>query len=98
MNVWQSIFFGLIQGFTEFLPVSSSGHLLLVSALTGVECPLFMSVMLHVGTLFAVIIAYRKPLLQILRHPIHNGSARLPRRKPPATSCPQVGPHRCRSV
>lgn len=63
-------FFGLIQGFTEFLPVSSSGHLLLVSALTGVECPLFMSVMLHVGTLFAVIIAYRKPLLQILRHPI----------------------------
>ena len=70
MNVWQSIFFGLIQGFTEFLPVSSSGHLLLVSALTGVECPLFMSVMLHVGTLFAVIIAYRKPLLQILRHPI----------------------------
>ena len=55
MNIWQSIFFGLIQGFTEFLPVSSSGHLLLVSALTGVECPLFMSVMLHVGTLFAVI-------------------------------------------
>lgn len=70
MNVWQSIFFGLIQGFTEFLPVSSSGHLMLVSALTGVECSLFVSVMLHVGTLLAVIIAFRKPLWHILRHPV----------------------------
>lgn len=70
MNIWQSIFFGLIQGLTEFLPVSSSGHLMLVSALTGVECSLFFSVMLHAGTLLAVIIVFRKSIWQILRHPL----------------------------
>lgn len=70
MNVWQSLFFGLIQGLTEFLPVSSSGHLMLTAALTGIECPLFVSVMLHVGTLLAVVITFRKPLWHILRHPI----------------------------
>lgn len=70
MDTLQAILLGIVQGITEFLPVSSSGHLMLVSALTGVECPLFVSVMLHVGTLLAVIIAFRKQLWQILRHPV----------------------------
>jgi undecaprenyl-diphosphatase len=58
---------GLIQGLTEFLPVSSSGHLVLIPALFGFEEPgLAASVMLHVGTLLAVIVYYRSDLLRLL--------------------------------
>lgn len=70
MTTLESIFLGLLQGFTEFLPVSSSGHLLLAQKLFDVEANLFFDVMLHVGTLFAVVIALRKSLWQTLRHPI----------------------------
>jgi undecaprenyl-diphosphatase len=58
---------GLIQGLTEFLPISSSGHLVLVPALFGFEEPdLAASVMLHVGTLLAVAAYYRADLLRLL--------------------------------
>lgn len=70
MTVLQSIFLGLLQGFTEFLPVSSSGHLMLAQKLFNVNAGLFFDVMLHVGTLFAVIVALRKSLWQTIRHPI----------------------------
>lgn len=72
MTVLQSIFLGLLQGFTEFLPVSSSGHLLLAEKLFDVQAGLFYDVMLHLGTLFAVMIALRKSLWQTLRHPKSN--------------------------
>ncbi|MFH1329731.1 MAG: undecaprenyl-diphosphate phosphatase [Actinomycetota bacterium] len=58
---------GLIQGLTEFLPISSSGHLVLVPALFGFEEPsLAASVMLHLGTLVAVVAYYRRDLLRLL--------------------------------
>lgn len=58
---------GLIQGLTEFLPVSSSGHLVLVPALLGFDEPgLPASVMLHLGTLLAVLAYYRSDLLRLL--------------------------------
>ncbi len=72
MTVLQSIFLGLLQGFTEFLPVSSSGHLMLAERLFDVNAGLFFDVMLHVGTLFAVIIALRHSLWQTVRHPVAN--------------------------
>lgn len=72
MTVLQSIFLGLLQGFTEFLPVSSSGHLLLAEKLFDVEAGLFYDVMLHLGTLLAVVIAMRKNLWDTLRHPKSN--------------------------
>lgn len=72
MTVLQSIFLGLLQGFTEFLPVSSSGHLLLAEKLFDVQAGLFYDVMLHLGTLGAVIIALRKNLWDTLRHPKSN--------------------------
>ena len=58
MDILETIFLGLVQGATEFLPVSSSGHLMLVQNLNGViaEEDLFLDVMLHVGTLVAVFI------------------------------------------
>lgn len=70
MTVLESIFLGLLQGFTEFLPVSSSGHLMLAQKLFDIEAGLFFDVMLHVGTLLAVVIAMRKSLWQTIRHPI----------------------------
>lgn len=70
MTVLESLFLGLLQGFTEFLPVSSSGHLMLAQKLFGIEADLFFDVMLHAGTLLAVIIVMRKSLWQTLRHPV----------------------------
>ncbi len=70
-----AILLGLAQGFCEFLPVSSSGHLLLISKLTSgaTEQPYFGSfftVMLHVATLIAVLFVYREQVGAILRHPL----------------------------
>lgn len=70
MTLLQSIFLGLLQGLTEFLPISSSGHLILASQLFAVESNLFFVVMLHVGTLLAVIVVYRNTIWEIIRHPI----------------------------
>lgn len=70
MTVLQSIFLGLLQGFTEFLPVSSSGHLMLTERLFDLEAGLFFDVMLHLGTLLAVMIAMRHSLWQTVRHPL----------------------------
>lgn len=64
----EAAFWGLIQGLTEFLPISSSGHLVLVPALFGREGPdLATSAVLHVGTLVAVLVYYRNEMLEILR-------------------------------
>ena len=58
-----AILWGLIQGLTEFLPVSSSGHLVLIPALLDREGPdLATTAMLHLGTLAAVIVYYRSDL------------------------------------
>ena len=55
MNVWIAMLLGLIQGLTEFLPVSSSGHLLLLQEIFGVtEGAMFFTIMLHLATLVAV--------------------------------------------
>ena len=56
----QYFIIGIVQGFTEFLPISSSGHLVLVSQLTSWQDQgLFTDVAVHVGTLLAVIIYLR---------------------------------------
>jgi undecaprenyl-diphosphatase len=61
---------GLIQGLTEFLPVSSSGHLAFAESL-GVGSPdLCTNLLLHVATLAAVVAAYRKQIAELLKHPL----------------------------
>ena len=63
-----AILWGTIQGLTEFLPISSSGHLVLVPELLGRDGPdLATSAMLHLGTLGAVIVYYRSDLLAMTR-------------------------------
>ena len=66
--MFDSILWGLIQGLTEFLPISSSGHLVLIPALLGREGPdLATSAMLHLGTLVAVLVYYRTDVMQMVR-------------------------------
>jgi undecaprenyl-diphosphatase len=63
-----AILWGAIQGLTEFLPISSSGHLVLIPELIGREPPdLGTSAMLHLGTLMAIIVYYRADLLRMAR-------------------------------
>ena len=63
-----AIFMGILQGLTEFLPVSSSGHLVIVQQLLGLEeIGLGFNLILHIGTLFAVTIYYRKDLLLLIK-------------------------------
>jgi len=66
MSILQSTFLGIIQGLTEFLPVSSSGHLVFFQSLMGLkEPPIFFDVMLHLGTLLAVVVYFRTDICEI---------------------------------
>ena len=57
---------GVVQGLTEFLPISSSGHLVVVEAALGITTPgVVIEVVLHVATLLAVVIVYRKVLWRL---------------------------------
>ena len=61
MTFFDAIFLGVVQGLTEFLPISSSGHLVVLQAVLGFNEPkLAFDVMVHVGTLVAVIIFFRR--------------------------------------
>lgn len=67
MTVIQAIILGIIQGLTEFLPVSSSGHLLLGHHFLGVnETGLAFDVALHIGTFIALIIFFYKDIFQLV--------------------------------
>jgi undecaprenyl-diphosphatase len=71
MSAFEGVILGIIQGLTEFLPISSTGHLLLGRWMIGLqEAGLFLDTMLHVGTLFAVMVYYRRELWAIVRKPL----------------------------
>ena len=63
LSLWQSVVLGTLQGATEFLPVSSSGHLVLLRAILGMgEVPLLFDVLLHLSTVAAVCVVFRRRL------------------------------------
>ena len=70
MSIWEAIFYGIIQGLTEFLPVSSSGHLAMLQNILGfgedMDAVAF-NVLLHLGTLIAVFIVYYKDIFGLIK-------------------------------
>ncbi len=69
MDILFLVILGLVQGLTEFLPVSSSGHLVLLSNLFGIQDSLFVSIILHVATLLSILVVLRKEVWGIIRKP-----------------------------
>ena len=70
MRFWQSLILGLIQGLAEFLPVSSSGHLVLAREIMGISGDyLLFDMLLHVGTVMAVIIVFFKDIIAMFKPP-----------------------------
>ncbi len=73
LKILQSIILGLVQGLTEFLPVSSSGHLIVFKKLFGIDQEQFgltFDIALHFATLIAVFIVFRSDIYAILRKPV----------------------------
>lgn len=68
MNLFQALILGILQGLTEFLPVSSSGHLILLPNLLGWQTQsLAFDTVLHLGTASALVVYFRKDILEIVK-------------------------------
>ena len=67
MDLPTALLLGMVQGLTEWLPVSSSGHLVIFEHLSDVRPPLFFNIALHLGTLFAAGWLLREDILRALR-------------------------------
>ena len=77
MQFYSSFLLGLVQGLTEFLPISSSGHLVLASHLLNYEeTGLLLETVVHIATTLVVIIYFRKRFMEIIRTAIHDGDTR----------------------
>ncbi|MDA3811334.1 MAG: undecaprenyl-diphosphatase, partial [Spirochaetaceae bacterium] len=67
MSIIKAIILGITQGIAEFLPVSSSGHLLIIKSLMELdEVPVLFDVILHLATLFVVVFVFREKIILVL--------------------------------
>jgi undecaprenyl pyrophosphate phosphatase UppP len=76
MKYFYALILGVVQGLTEFLPVSSSGHLILFKHLFGMDPEMFglsFDIALHVATLAAVCVVFRKKIWELLKKPFQKG-------------------------
>ena len=67
MDIIQAVIIGIVQGLTEFLPVSSSAHLVFIQNILGVESSLAFDTFLHLGSLLAVLWFFRGDIIKMLR-------------------------------
>lgn len=72
MGIFEAIILGIVQGFAEFLPVSSSGHLTLLQNIFGIKEPsnITFVVILHIATLIPVFVVFWKDIVAIIKNPI----------------------------
>lgn len=78
MTYWESILLGFVQGVTEFLPISSDGHLVIFQTLLDVNPPgIVFEVAVHVATLISILVAYRMRVLQLTRGVLRRDPASL---------------------
>lgn len=66
MTIVQAIILGAVQGITEFFPISSSGHLVVLQSLFGLKEQLVFDIFLHLGTTAAILIYFRKEIIALL--------------------------------
>ncbi len=76
-NIINYILIGIIQGITEFLPISSSGHIVLFGSMFELDNLMLVSIIAHIGTLFAVIFCYRKRIFELVRRPFNKTNLNL---------------------
>src|SRR5687767_4988303 len=68
MNLFEAIILGIVQGLTEFLPISSSAHLLMIPWMMGWQPPPFVfDTSLHIGTLVALLVYFRNDIIVLLK-------------------------------
>ena len=67
ISPWEAVLLGVVQGITEWLPISSDGHLVLAQNLLGIEEPVPFDALLHVATLLAVLVVFRRDVAAMAR-------------------------------
>lgn len=98
--IWRAVAQGVLQGITEFLPVSSSGHLTLFQTIhaeafeMAPNVRMALDVLLHAGTLLAILIAYRREFVGMIRHPIASDLKYLALATVPAAAVALIFRHR----
>ncbi|MEX1086964.1 MAG: undecaprenyl-diphosphate phosphatase, partial [Candidatus Paceibacterota bacterium] len=78
MSYTEAILLGIVQGLTEFLPISSSGHLIAARSVLGfgVEGALAFDVLLHLATLAAIVVYFRRDVFQLIKTAIAYAAAK----------------------
>ncbi|MFH1751110.1 MAG: undecaprenyl-diphosphate phosphatase, partial [Candidatus Micrarchaeota archaeon] len=67
LEIFSAIILAILQGITEWLPISSSAHLAMAQILLGIQVPVYFDVMLHVGTVIAAVVFMRNELFSIIK-------------------------------
>lgn len=67
MDIIQAIILGIVQGITEWLPISSSGHLVIFQKLMDLHLPVYYDIILHLGSLLVVLLAFKNKILKLIK-------------------------------
>jgi undecaprenyl-diphosphatase len=78
MTLWQAIILGVVQGVAEFLPISSSGHLVVLERVFGIDEPgMTFGIVVHLGSLCAVVAVFRHDIVSLIKKPLQKTTGLL---------------------